>query len=82
MINIVIKNIIAILLESNLLDNKEQARLEMHYDFNQEDIRKDIESYFTTEIESTSSKHRLRDNYIQTYRRSRHFADQLLVNNT
>ena len=46
---------IAILLESKLVDNKEQARLEMHYDFKQEDIMKDIESYFTTEIESTIS---------------------------
>ena len=33
---------IAILLESKLADNKEQARLEMHYDFKQEDIKKDI----------------------------------------
>ena len=32
-----------------LVDNKEQARLEMHYDFKQEDIVKYIESYFTTE---------------------------------
>ena len=36
------------LLESKqtLLDNKEQARREMHYDFNHEDIMKEIESYF------------------------------------
>ena len=27
----------------------------MHYDFDQEDITKDIDSYFTTEIESTIS---------------------------
>ena len=51
----VIKYIIAILLESKLVDNKEQARLEMHYDFKNEDIMKDIESYFTTENESTNS---------------------------
>ena len=55
MIKIVIKYIIAILLESKLVDNKEQARLEMHYVFKQEDIMKDIESYFTTENESTNS---------------------------
>ena len=51
----VIKYIIAVLLESKLVDNKEQARLEMHYDFKQEDIMKDIESHFTTENESTNS---------------------------
>ena len=45
MMKIVIKYIIAILLESKLVDNKEQARLEMHYGFKQEDIVKDIESY-------------------------------------
>ena len=44
MIKIVIKYIIAILLESKLVDKKEQAKLEMHYDFKQEDIMKDIES--------------------------------------
>ena len=55
MMKIVIKYIIAILLEIKLVDNKEQARLEMHYDFKQEDIMKDIESYFTTENESTIS---------------------------
>ena len=46
--------------QSTLVDNKERARLEMHYDFKQEDIihghiNKDIESYFTTENESTNS---------------------------
>ena len=44
MIKIIIKFIIAILLESKLVDNKEQARLEMHYDFKQEKIMKGIES--------------------------------------
>ena len=44
---IILQFIIAILLESKLLENKEQARLEMHYDFEQENIRKDIECYFT-----------------------------------
>ena len=42
----IVQYIIAILLENKLLDNEEQARLEMHYDFDQEDIMKDIESYF------------------------------------
>ena len=41
--------IIAILLQSKLLDNKEKDRLEMHYSFNQEDIMKEIERIFTNE---------------------------------
>ena len=41
--------IIAILLRSTLLDNKEKNRLEMHYGFNQEDITKEKESFFTNE---------------------------------
>ena len=45
----IVQYIIAILLQSTLVDNKERARLEMHYDFKKEDIMKDIESYFTTE---------------------------------
>ena len=36
---------IAILVESKLVDNKEQARLEVHYDFNHEYIIKEIESF-------------------------------------
>ena len=51
----IVQYIIAILLRSTLLDNKEKNRLEMHYAFKQEDITKDIESYFTTENESTNS---------------------------
>ena len=51
----IVQYIIAILLRSTLVDNKERARLEMHYDFKQEDIMKDIESYFTPENESTNS---------------------------
>ena len=47
----IVQYIIAILLQSTLVDNKERARLEMHYDFKQEDIMKDIENYFTTENE-------------------------------
>ena len=43
----IVQYIIAMLLESKLVDNKEQARLEMHYDFNHEDIMKEIESFFT-----------------------------------
>ena len=43
----IVQYIIAILLESKLVDNKEQTRLEMQYDFKQEDMMKDIESYFT-----------------------------------
>ena len=54
MMKIDIKYIIAIFLENKLVDNKE-AKLEKHYDFKQEDIIKDIESYFTTENESTIS---------------------------
>ena len=42
----IVQYIIAILLESKLVDNKEQARLEMHYDFNLKDIMEEIESYF------------------------------------
>ena len=47
----IVQYINAILLRSTLLDNKEKDRLEMHYGFNQEDITKEIESYFTTENE-------------------------------
>ena len=42
----IVQYIIAILLESKLVDNKEKARLEMHCGFNHEDITKKIESYF------------------------------------
>ena len=55
MIRIVIKYMIAILLESKLLDNKEPARLEMHFDFFHKDIMKEIESRFTNKNESTNS---------------------------
>ena len=44
---VIVQYIIAILLKSTLVDNKEQARLEMHYDFKQEDIMKEIERIFT-----------------------------------
>ena len=42
-----VRYIVAILLESKLIKNKEQARLEMHYDFNHEDIMRDAYIYFT-----------------------------------
>ena len=42
----IVQYIIAILLESKLGDNKEQARLEMHYDFNHEDIMNEIELFY------------------------------------
>ena len=61
MIRFVIKYIIAILLESKLLDNKEQSRLEMHYDFDPEEIMKEVESYFTNEMsQPTAPSERLR----------------------
>ena len=37
---VIVQYIIAILLQSTLVDNKEQARFEMHYGFKQEDIMK------------------------------------------
>ena len=40
----IVQYIVAIILESKLVENKEQARLEMHYDFNHEDIMKEIET--------------------------------------
>ena len=42
----IVHYIIAILLRSTLLDNKEQESLEKHYGFNQEDITKEIERVF------------------------------------
>ena len=55
MIKMVIKYIIAIIRASKLVHNKEQARLELHYDFDLEDIMKEIVSYFTTEKDSAIS---------------------------
>ena len=43
----IVQYIIAMLLRSTLVDNKEQARLEMHYGFKQEYITKEIERIFT-----------------------------------
>ena len=45
----ILQYIIAILLRSTLVDNKEQERLEKHYGFQQEDITKEIERIFTNE---------------------------------
>ena len=52
---VIVQYIISLLLRSKLLDNKEQDRLEMHYGFKQEDITKEIESFFTNENESANS---------------------------
>ena len=46
---VIVQYIIAMRLQSKLLDNKEKDRLEMHYSFNQEDIMKEIERIFTNE---------------------------------
>ena len=43
----IVQYIIAILLQSSLLDNKEQESLENYYGFKQEDITKEIERIFT-----------------------------------
>ena len=43
----IVQYIIAIILRSTLVDNKEQERLEKHYGFKQEDITKEIERIFT-----------------------------------
>ena len=51
----ILQYIIAILLRSTLLGNKEKNRLEMHCGFNQEDITKEIESFFTNEKDQSNS---------------------------
>ena len=43
----IVQYIIAILLRSTLLDNKEQESLKKHYGFKQKDIMKEIESFLT-----------------------------------
>ena len=43
----IVQYIITILSRSTLIDNKEQESLEKHYGFKQEDITKEIESFFT-----------------------------------
>ena len=52
---VIVQYIIAILLQSTLVDNKEQARLEMHYGFKQEDIMNEIHRFFTNENEQSNS---------------------------
>ena len=51
---VIVIYIISILLRSKLLDNKEKDRLEMHYGFKQEDIAKEIESFFTNENDQST----------------------------
>ena len=46
----IVQYIIAILLRSTLVDNKEQERLEKHYGFKQEDIRKEIKKILLIKI--------------------------------
>ena len=53
---VIVQYIIAIFLQSKLLDNKEKDRLEMHYSFNQEDITKDIERTFTNENKQSNDQ--------------------------
>ena len=53
---VIVQYIIAILLQSKLLDNKEKDRLEMHYIFNQEDIMKEIERIFTYENKQSNEQ--------------------------
>ena len=43
---VIVQYIIAILLQSTLVDNKEKARLEMHYGLKQEDVMKELERIF------------------------------------
>ena len=53
---VIVQYIIAILVQSKLLDNKEKDRLEMHYSFNQEDIMKEIERIFTNENKQSNDQ--------------------------
>ena len=53
---VIVQYIIAILLQSKLLDNKEKDRLEMHYSFNQEIIMKEIERIFTNENKQSNDQ--------------------------
>ena len=53
---VIVQSIIAILLQSKLLDNKEKDRLEMYYSFNQEDIMKEIERIFTNENKQSNDQ--------------------------
>ena len=53
---VIVQYIIAILLQSKILDNKEKDRLEMHYSINQEDIMKEIERIFTNENKQSNDQ--------------------------
>ena len=53
---VIVQYIIAILLQSMLLDNQEKDRLEMHYSFNQEDIMKETERIFTNENKQSNDQ--------------------------
>ena len=53
---VIVQFIIAILLQSKLLDNIEKDRLEMHYSFNQEEIMKEIERIFTNENKQSNDQ--------------------------
>ena len=53
---VIVQYIIAILLQSKLLDSKEKDRLGMHYSFNQEDIMKEIERIFTNENKQSNDQ--------------------------
>ena len=67
LIKVIVQYIVALLLRSKLTENKEQDRLEMHYDFNQEDIKKEIESFFLMKMTNpTAPSERLRYPNIST----------------
>ena len=53
---VIVQYIIAILLQSKLLDNKEKDRPEMLYSFNQEDIMKETERIFTNENKQSNDQ--------------------------
>ena len=53
---VIVQYVIALLLQSKLLDNKEKDRLEMHNSFNQEDIMKEIERIFTNENKQSNDQ--------------------------
>ena len=53
---VIVQYIIAKLLQSKLLDNNEKDRLEMHYSFNEEDVKKEIERIFTNENKQSNDQ--------------------------
>ena len=52
----IVQYIIAIILRSTLVDNKEQEKLEKHYGFKQEDITKEIERFLLMKISKTMTE--------------------------